>query len=1350
MKDPAETVTEEPAPRAAAGPSGSSGGDKVQREAVSSSVSWVRAGPEEAQAPGRDGAAPHPDIPLPASRTPPGQKGAYPTDLTLQLQAVRRKSGRPEPRLQQALRARLRLLENDSWEVARTLGELSARLLSIHSDQDRIVVTFKTFEEIWKFSTYHALGFTHHCLENLLTDQAFWLLSPDEDEETTIRVHVDEEALKLTHESLLVQEGPFFVLCPDCHVRATTVPQGAGRGHQPLRPASGAPQGETTPAAAADASAPGLSETSEEAAAAAEPLSPFHQWALRVTRDSFDDSVGGPMAPDVQLMAVGQAAAVGDYQALGPGEMTFQSGDLIEILGAQVPGLPWFLGQHVSSGQVGFVRTSLVHVQGHVSELERVVFLSEEERCFFSREGRFTEEDGGRLLRRTAGAGVCAAYSLDRLGEAETEQPAEQEMPLPGLHPEPRETLQKVKDILEQCKPCHSCPEEPVSWGLHTVPSGVSSSDSEEPPFCLDAEDDWADPEALGPLLRFLDAPGCEAGFRGLYELSLPGLSTMFPGFADEEELAGCLAQARGVAKKADLPMALARLCFLLGRLCVRRLKLSQARVYFEEALGALDGHFGDLLLAVALYANLAAVHLKQKNREKCEQVVPKACALLLGTPGHVCSTEVEAELLRQALRRAVGGRSPQAEARACFLLAKHQVRLKQPEAALPFLERLLLLHRALGSPDAAWPADGYLLLADIYSRKCLPHLALSCVKVASLRTPGSLASSLRSVDLVLQNTPRSHRLPAQIAHYLRRALACLGAGSGRALRGPLYASLAQLYSHHGQQDTAISFMTQAVAAAAQTGSHLAVDYLVALAWLHVLHGQSPVALDILESARGAAVASGGQEGAITNMMAIALRRTGRTRQAAEGYHRALSIAKGLGQPRNQAVVLANFGALCLWAGASGLAQHYLLEAVKLFARLPSGECGPDFTQVLLQLGHLHTRRALVQQGKCYYEWAFLVAVETDHLESQLHAVQRLCDFYSTVRPRKAQCVAYHELQLSLARRVADKALEGQLLETISQLYLSLGTERAYKSALDYTKRSLGMFIDLQKKDKEAYAWLQAGKIYYLLQQNELVDLYIQVAQNAALYTGDPNLGLELFEAAGDIFFNGAWEREKAVSFYRDRALPLAVTTRNQEAELRLSNKLVALLAELGMRQEGLEFAHMALALSISLGDRLNERVAYHRLAGLHHRLGHGELAEHFYLKALSLCSSPLEFAEETLYYVRVYLALGDIIFYDLKDPFDAAGYYQLALAAAVDLGNKKAQMKIYARLATIYHNFLLDREKSLFFYQKARTFASELNIRRVNLAPQRCWGRAPWLASGPPSSGPGPGLGPRGLFSGK
>lgn len=50
-------------------------------------------------------------------------------------------------------------------------------------------------------------GFTHHCLENLLVDQTFWLLSPSEEEETAILMYVSKEALKQTHKKLLTQEG---------------------------------------------------------------------------------------------------------------------------------------------------------------------------------------------------------------------------------------------------------------------------------------------------------------------------------------------------------------------------------------------------------------------------------------------------------------------------------------------------------------------------------------------------------------------------------------------------------------------------------------------------------------------------------------------------------------------------------------------------------------------------------------------------------------------------------------------------------------------------------------------------------------------------------------------------------------------------------------------------------------------------------------------------------------------------------------------------------------------------------------------------------------------------------------
>lgn len=230
----------------------------------------------------------------------------------------------------------------------------------------------------------------------------------------------------------------------------------------------------------------------------------------------------------------------------------------------------------------------------------------------------------------------------------------------------------------------------------------------------------------------------------------------------------------------------------------------------------------------------------------------------------------------------------------------------------------------------------------------------------------------------------------------------------------------------------------------------------------------------------------------------------------------------------------------------------------------------------------------------------------------------------------------------------------------------------------------------------------------------------MQVAQDVGLSTGNTLFILRLLEAAGDVFFNGTQDHDKAVCFYRDRALPIAVKTSSVEARLRLCNKLVELLLQLKLHGEAVEFAQTALDISITLGDRLNERVAYHRLAALYHCLSQFELAEHYYLKTLSLCPTPLQFDEETLYYVRVYQTLGDIIFYDLKDPFDAAGYYHLALAAAMDLGNKKSQLHLCTQLATIYHNFLVDRELSLFFYQKARGFAADLNIRRINLSPDQ------------------------------
>lgn len=101
-----------------------------------------------------------------------------------------------------------------------------------------------------------------------------------------------------------------------------------------------------------------------------------------------------------------------------------------------------------------------------------------------------------------------------------------------------------MRNVLEQYKACPGCPQGPVSWGLCAASSNVSLQDPEEPSLCLEAEDDWEDPEALSSRLLFLNTSGYKASFRGLYNVALPWLSGMFCSSSDEEELTGRLAQA--------------------------------------------------------------------------------------------------------------------------------------------------------------------------------------------------------------------------------------------------------------------------------------------------------------------------------------------------------------------------------------------------------------------------------------------------------------------------------------------------------------------------------------------------------------------------------------------------------------------------------------------------------------------------------------------------------------------------------------------------------------------------------------------------------------------------------------
>ncbi|XP_032400309.1 SH3 domain and tetratricopeptide repeat-containing protein 1 [Etheostoma spectabile] len=1265
-----------------------------------------------------------------------------PTALPVLLDVVRGPERLPaDEHSQEMLKGKLRILQADSTEVNALFTEMSTHLISISSEEKVIFVTFKTFEEIWKFTTYYTIGFLGRCMENLLLDQKFWLTSLEED--IAIEVSIQENTLNLMYKGILMQEGSLFASCSTNQMFDSStsggdlyLEQGDIAHFEPPFLGSG-----WTVLCLAD----GARGTAPKPAL--EPVIPFHQWFLKSCAESILIGDGKPACDFPLQFARGTCLATVEYDAEGPDELSVAPGDCIIIAGLLGSCFDWFLGRKEATGEVGLVKTSLVKPSADTYD-SADIFLDGEDGTFFSLQEDKVIEESTASLKKKSQNDTGQNYKLDMISYQDSEKKTSSNRD----DTQQANLKRNIQRILDHGKDSSSDSVVTVNGTPEDTVSATETENPSPPRFTVQTVVEGNNnTENFIPLFSFLEGQDYKIEFGIMYRLSSELLaSSIFTGHANKDELIAFLGVARETARKKRLLWSQTRLCFLLGKLCAGRLKLSQARVYFEEALSVPQEGFTDLRLLASIYSNLVTIYLLQKNTESFFALTERLVALLLGIPDCLECLE-DNSALKYILKKAVLSHNKMAEARACHQLAKHHWTRAEGVQAAPYLERLIVLCAKAQRTWGIAPSQMYLTLGRLYSKLRLPHLSVSSARRASMQPSATLTDCLSSMDLVLDNfnrlfgiTEQEASVPPQVAPYLYQALfsnKVQGGGSDRyhVLSHRLTVCLCQLFFKHRMVGQAISHMHTLINKS-PTSQRPCISVpernsaLIWLAWLHIVNNQPHVALDILDSVLASMPehCTTPQEGVVLNMRGVALRCMGYLRRAAESYQAAVDICQEYEDMPNWAVAQANLGLLCLKAGAKGLAQRHLTEAVQLFSELDEKGHEANFIQVLLELGQHYVKQQQLDFGKGCYEWALLLAISANLLDCQLTATKQLSRLYGCEIPEQAQCIIYSQHQVQLLRHTGDRAQEGDALVAISQLYLTLATERAYRAALDFTKTSLGIFIDLGCREKEAWGWLQAGKIYHLLHQTELVDLYVQAAQDVALSTGDTKFILKLLEAAGDIFFNSNHDRDKAITFYRDRALPIAVKSSSVRSRLRLCNKLTDLMLSLKLYGEAVEFAQTALDISITLGESLNERVAYHRLASLYHSLDQYELAEHHYLKTLTLCPTTLQFDEETLYYVRVYQTLGDIIFNDLKDPFDAAGYYQLALAAAMDLGNKRSQLQLCTRLATIYHNFLIDRELSLYFYQKARAFAAELNVRRINISPgQQCSSIAQYKTAG-------------------
>ncbi|XP_029966978.1 SH3 domain and tetratricopeptide repeat-containing protein 2-like isoform X1 [Salarias fasciatus] len=1294
----------------------------------------------------------------------------FSSEIVLSFTGRRRSNVSPDRALQEALRTQLRVVESNSQDVIQLFKDLSARLVCVHAEKDSFVLTFKTVEEIWKFSTYLALGYVARCLENFLCDQSIWL-DPELLSDLEISVTVNEEQLATLYLELLIQEGSFFAKALFTRDQDEDDEEQLGFRKNDLLMVKDTGQDDMWEGSMISTGKHGLVPVN-----AMQPLPyPFYQWFLR-KYPGYAGCSPTEKEPFEHYIVTGSCVAVVDYSPVGRDELQLSQGDIVEIQCLLLRSLAVFIGKHSSTGHTGFVHKAHVQPLNTKPLDEQLVFLTEEEKASLARVNPCSSElSDSSLLERLFSSDISCVYRLDRLDEtdfmyirnrpkhdhkARQSATSERSAGTPPYQSSPRTSFSHSSPRVSIYQSHNLLPQEGerLSFALDDTFRELDEF-HEDPPLFLE-ENSWdaEESELSDPTLILLNQDHFQEDFQPLYDLRYSFLWTTFGG-KTEDELSGHLESVRECAKRLGMHWAHRRACFVLGRLCARKLKLSQARVYYEEALSVCVDSFSDTPLLVALYTNLTAIYLKQRMTDKLSQTLEKASALLLCLPAHVFTSADEAELLQLLLRRAVVMVDKHLEARVCYLTSSLFLLLRKTDDALPFVERLQFLSRTLSAAECRpiAPLDLNWLLSWLYHRKYMPFLALASLSLDS-RRDHSLQNAFQRIDLFIKNSVRlnpcwkegTSLLPAQIVVYLQQTLVIAEQGEDIKTQRDLCLGLATVYQQYGALDEAVRCAQQAV----ETGGHIneeeGFEASVLLGWLLVLSGHAEKAQSVLQplltSLQG--TDSPTQRGVIHNLLALCLRHQGHVQEAGRHFHSALVISRESGNQRNQALALANLGCLALDVGASWVAERFLFRSLYLFGELCESPADEEHVQTCLWLGRSFRDRGRNQDSRACYEMGLLIALHAKNLHSQMVVAKVLSRLYTDML-LYGQSIVYYEHCVSVSRALKDKRLEGEYLEILSSLYLSLNTERSSRKSLDYTKQSLRISIDLGKREEESETWLQVGRIYHLIQEEELADMYLQAAVKTALRMKDSHFAMSIYEEAGDVYFKSHHNRMASLPFYRDGSLPFARSIKDIHSEYRLLSKLTELLMNQGEQEEALQYATLAVQIAGKTGVGVNERTAYHRLATVHYSLEQYELAENYYLKSLSLCPAVLQQPAEAQYYTKLYCRLGNITLHKLKvqeagrrcsnqnslcaaglkgpveDAHDAVGYFQLALAAALeDRTHPEALYVVYMKLAEIHGNHMPDSQLCQVYIDGAqslkRVLAGEKNADDADEGPSQ------------------------------
>lgn len=289
--------------------------------------------------------------------------------------------------------------------------------------------------------------------------------------------------------------------------------------------------------------------------------------------------------------------------------------------------------------------------------------------------------------------------------------------------------------------------------------------------------------------------------------------------------------------------------------------------------------------------------------------------------------------------------------------------------------------------------------------------------------------------------------------------------------------------------------------------------------------------------------------------------------------------------------------------------------------------------------------------------------------------------------------------------------LSGQLKYTLGEgrAYTGLASyyshKKKYNQALEYYKKALAVFVELDSPKNIGASQANIGQVYRSMHQHKEALLYHQQSLETYKKTGDEALiAWSLFHVGND--YENIEKHDEAIDHY-NRSMALMKKLDHKEGAANVLSNMGYTYLNTGEYGQSLKMYREALGLFKETGNREYSALCLSNIGVIYDETGKHSDAIDSYLQSLRLYE---ELGDQTG--VSMVLNNIGIIYKNMDKNKEALEYYQKAVVIEEKHGSPLNVSLMYNNIGTIYKN-LKNYDRALENYQKALKLVEELNHKR-------------------------------------